>query len=199
MNASEALGRLKKLGVPAATTSDAAAVLGLSSSAASQTLRRLAAAGLITAIRKGLWALTDQPDRLSMIDYISAPYPGYVSLQSALYQHGMIEQIPSLIYVVTLARTARIRTPLATYSLHHVQPAFFDGYDSIAGSAVKLATPEKALVDFLYLSPTRGRLFAVLPELQLPQKFSRKTARQWARRIPSLRVRTIVERSLNDL
>ena len=161
MNASEALSRLKKLGVPVATTADAAAVLGLSSSAASHTLRRLAAAQLIAAVRKGVWALTDQPDRLGLIEYVTAPYPGYLSLQSALYQHGMIDQIPSMIYVVTLARTARVETPFATYSLHHVQPAFFDGYESVAGSGVKLATPEKALVDFFYLSPTRARLFAV--------------------------------------
>ena len=97
MNASEALSRLKKLGVPVATTADAAAVLGLSSSAASHTLRRLAAAQLIAAVREGVWALTDQPDRLGLIEYVTAPYPGYLSLQSALYQHGMIDQIPSMI------------------------------------------------------------------------------------------------------
>ena len=90
MNASEALSRLKKLGVPAATTADAAAVLGLSSSAASHTLRRLAAAKLIAGVRKGVWALSDQPDRLDLIEYVTAPYPAYLSLQSALYQHGMI-------------------------------------------------------------------------------------------------------------
>ena len=199
MNASEALSRLKKLGVPVATTADAAAVLGLSSSAASHTLRRLAAAQLIAAVRKGVWALTDQPDRLGLIEYVTAPYPGYLSLQSALYQHGMIDQIPSMIYVVTLARTARVGTPFATYSLHHVQPAFFDGYESVAGSGVKLATPEKALVDFFYLSPTRARLFAALPELRLPETFRWKTARLWVRQIPSTRMRTIVNRRLQEL
>lgn len=199
MNASEALGRLKKLGVPAATTADAAAVLGLSSSAASQTLRRLAAAGLLAAIRKGVWALTERPDRLGLIEYLTAPYPGYLSLQSALYQHGMIDQIPSVVYVVTLARTARVETPFATYSLHHVQPALFDGYDSIAGSGVKIATPEKALVDFLYLSPTRTRLFAALPELHLPANFHLQAVRGWVKRIPSARVRTIVNNRLKDL
>jgi predicted transcriptional regulator of viral defense system len=154
---------------------------------------------LIAMVRKGVWALTDQPDRLGLIEYVTAPYPGYLSLQSALYQHGMIEQIPSMVYVVTLARTARVETPFATYTLHHVQPAFFDGYESIADSGVKLATPEKALVDFFYLSPTRGRLFAALPELRIPETFRWKTARLWAKRIPSARIRTIVSRCLQKV
>ena len=103
----------------------------------------------MTPVRKGVWALAERPDRLALIEYVTAPYPGYLSLQSALYQHGMIEQIPSMIYVVSLARSARIETRIGTYSVHHVQPAFFDGYESPPDSGVKLALPEKALVDFL--------------------------------------------------
>jgi hypothetical protein len=54
----------------------------------------------------------------------------------------------------------------------------------------------KALVDFLYLSPTRSRLFAALPELELPRSFRRREAQRWVGRIPSGRMRTIVEREL---
>src|SRR5713101_9361099 len=110
MNASEALGRLKRLRVPAATTADAAAVLGLSGEAASHTLRRLARSGLVTPLRKGLWALADRSDPLALAEYVTAPYPSYLSLQTALYQHGMVDQIPSMIFVVSLARSARIET-----------------------------------------------------------------------------------------
>ena len=199
MNAAEALRRLKRLRVPAATTADASAVLGISGQAASHTMRRLARSGLVTAVRKGLWALAEEPDPLALAEYVTAPYPSYLSLQTALYRHGMIEQIPSMIFAVSLARTARIETPLGTYSVHHVQPAFFDGFDSVAESGIKLATPEKALVDFLYLSPTRGRLFASLPEVELPRGFRRSEARRWAERIPSKRMRTIVARKLDQV
>jgi len=71
MNATEALGRLRALGVPAATTSDAAAVLGVSTAAASHTLRRLGAARLVTPVRKGLWALGDPPDPLALADWVT--------------------------------------------------------------------------------------------------------------------------------
>src|SRR2546425_4096965 len=199
MNASEALGGLKSLRVPAATTADVAAVLGLSSTATSHMLKRLGRAGLVTPLRNGVWALAERPDRLALAEYVTAPYPSYLSLQTALYQHGMIEQIPSMIFLVSLARSGRVETGLGTYSVHHVQPAFFDGFESLPDSGIKLAAPEKALVDFLYLSPTRSRLFAALPELELPRGFRRSVAREWVGRIPSQRLRTIVARRLDEV
>lgn len=199
MNASDALGRLRALRVPAVTTADASALLGLSVGAASHTLRRLAAAGLLSPVRRGIWALAERPDPLAMADYVTAPYPSYVSLQSALYLHGMIEQIPAMIYLVSLARTARVSTALGIYSIHHVRPEFFGGAPQDPTSGVRLAPAEKALVDFLYLSPTRSRLFAALPELEFPKGFNVGAARHWIARIPHGRVRTIVERELERL
>jgi len=199
MNASAALARLKGLHVPAVTTADAAAVLGLSGTAASQLLRRLSKAGLVTAFRKGVWALVERPDALALAEYVTAPYPAYVSLQTALYQRGLIEQIPSMIYLVSLARSAQVETAIGTYSVHHVQPALFGGFEVLQDSGIKLALPEKALIDLLYLSPTRGRLFASLPEIELPRDFRRAEARRWIGRIPSTRVRTIVGRRFREI
>ena len=199
MNASEALGRLRGLRVPAATTSDAAAVLGLSTEAASHTLRRLASSGLLTPVRRGLWALSDQVDPLALAEYVTAPYPSYVSLQTALYRRGMISQIPSSIYLVSLARSDLIGTRVGNYSVHHIRPELFGGFEHDARSGTKLALPEKALFDFLYLSPTRGRLFAALPELELPRGFRQSMVREWMDRISSPRSRTIVARKLEDV
>jgi hypothetical protein len=64
---------------------------------------------------------------------------------------------------------------------------------------VRLASPEKALVDTLYLSGGRSRLFARLPELELPASFRAREARRWVRRIPSQRLRTFVERKLDGI
>jgi predicted transcriptional regulator of viral defense system len=199
VNASEALGRMRALRIPVVTTADAAAVLGISISAASHTLRRLGAARLVTPVRKGLWALGDPPDPLALADWVTAPHPSYVSLQSALHLHGMIEQIPSMIYLVSLARTAPVLTGVGTFSVHHVRPEYFGGARQDPRTGVRLATPEKALVDFLYLSPTRSRLFAKLPELQLPKAFDRRAALGWAAPIPPGRTRTIVERELGRI
>jgi hypothetical protein len=103
----------------------------------------------------------------------------------------MVSQIPQVTYVVSLDRTQKIRTSVGTFSIHRVIPELFGGFD-VLSSGVKLATPEKALVDVFYLSFTKTRLFAALPELELPRRFRFSEARAWARRIPSARLQTIV-------
>jgi len=198
MNGAEALAILRRLGVPALDTADAAAALGLSTAAASQTLARLARAGLIRSVRHGTWWLEDRLDRLLLPEYLTAPLPSYVSLQTALHRRGLIEQIPEVIYVVSLARSARLRTKLGTFSIHHVAPEVFGGYEETE-HGVKLATAEKALFDFAYLSSGRTRLFTRLPELEVPRGFRRKELSRWLAKIPSVRSRTLTERKLDAL
>jgi len=78
-------------------------------------------------------------------------------------------------------------------------PTFFGGYETLEDSGVRLATPEKALVDTLYLGPTRSRMFAHLPEIEIPRGFDRRKAREWVARIPAGLRRTSVERRLDRL
>lgn len=64
---------------------------------------------------------------------------------------------------------------------------------------VKLATPEKALLDVLYLSGQRGRLFGALPEVELPRRFRRSLAEYWVRRIETRRLATLVREKLEAI
>ena len=192
MSGMTALAALRALKTPVLTTADASAALGSSIEAASQTLRRLRAAGLVWGIRKGLWSLADPTEPLALAEYVTAPYPSYASLQTALYLHGMIDQIPAVTYLASLSRSHQVRTSVATFSVHRIAPEFFGGFDVLPGSGVKLAAPEKALLDVLYLSGTRSRLFAALPEVELPRKFSHRVAKAWIARISSARLRSLV-------
>lgn len=197
MNARDAFARLRRLGVPVVETADAAAALGQSTAAASMTLSRLVASGLVTAVRHGTWWIDGAVDPYRLPDYLTAPLPSYVSLQTALHVHGLIEQIPEVIYVVSLARSQRVTTRVASFSVHHVAPEVFGGFvESTAG--VKLATAEKALFDVAYLSAGRSRLFTSLPELELPRGFDRRALERWIARIPSERSRTLTSRKLDD-
>lgn len=195
MNASEALARLRRTSVPAVSTADAAALLRQSVFAASKTLGRLAEAGLIMQVRHGLYWLDGEPDPHRLASHLTPPLDAYVSLQSALFLHGMIEQIPQVVYVVSLARSQTIRTSVATFSVHHIAPGLFGGFDETR-EHVRLASPEKALFDFAYLSSGRSRLFTRLPELELGPSFSRHRLEQWVERTPSERGRTLVRRKL---
>jgi len=199
MNVALAYERLADLGRPVVRTSDVAAALGESVYAASKTLARLARARLVRPIRHGLyWIGRGAIDPNVLPEYLTDPYPSYVSLQSALYLHGMIEQIPQVIYVVSLSRTARIRTRIGMYSVHRVVPQLFGGYD-VHPSGAKIATPEKALVDIAYLSSNKTRLFKSLPELDLPRAFRKRAAGEWIRALPSAKSRAVVERAYAEL
>ena len=131
--------------------------------------------------------------------YLTAPTPCYLSLQSALYFHGMVSQIPQRLYVVSPGRTRLIRTPMGAVSVHHVVPAWFTGFVVDPGTGVPMASPEKALADFLYLTSARSRLFAALPELDLPKGFKWPLVRRFARLIAAPRRRVMVERRLRAL
>lgn len=198
MNLLEALSTLDQAGAQVFTTADAAVRLGVASGHASVILARLAASGQLLRLRRAVWARPGSVNPLALPEYLTAPFPAYVSLQSALYLHGMISQVPSVIYAVSLARTRRFTTPLGTVSIHHVQPSLFFGFED-AGHGGRLATPEKALVDFLYLAPARSQLFRALPELEWPRRFSVREARAIVRRIKAERRRTLVSRRLDAL
>jgi predicted transcriptional regulator of viral defense system len=185
MNQIEALRRLQTLATPVVESRDVAALLRVSTSNATTILRRLARKGMIVHLSRGRWLVIEKIDRLALPELIAAPSPAYISLQSALFQHGLVEQIPSVIYAVTPARPRRQQTPLGTISFHRMPPELFKGFDLSSGSHAKIATPEKALFDLLYLGPGRSRVFSKLPELTIPPRFQWKRLKEYTELVKS--------------
>lgn len=199
MNAADAYARLLKLRLRTLETADAAAALRTTPDAARMLLTRLAASGLVTRVRKGLWHVGTTPiNRYAIVEALTAPMPSYVSLHTALYVRGLIEQVPSVIYVVSLAATQRIKTIVGVYSVHHVAPELFDGFEEREDGS-KIATAEKALFDMAYFSSARSRLFSHVPELELPVSFRRSKPTKWIGRIEAPRRRSMVETRLERM
>lgn len=194
----EAHRRLQQLAEAYFTTNEAAAVLGIDRGHAAKVLSRLAETEHVVRLMRGRWAFPERVDPMALPEAITAPTPSYVSLYTALYHHSMIEQIPAMIYAMTLGATRRVRTPLGTVSLHQVAPSFFFGFESSRGG-IKMASPEKALLDVLYLYPARSRKFRALPELHLPRTFSRRRARAMVEAIGSPQRRSLVRDHLDGI
>jgi predicted transcriptional regulator of viral defense system len=170
--------------------------LALSASRASHLLQALEDAGLARRLRHGLWLLATDIAPFRVVPYLTAPFPAYVSLWSALAEHGMIDQIPAQVFVVSPHRTQQINTTIGTYSIHRLAPELFDGYRGSDATGY-VATPEKALFDTVYVrAPRGGQLF--LPELSLPERFDRRELDDWISRIARPRLRTLVSRGLQD-
>ena len=192
--AADIYGDLLQVGRPVVETREAAARLRTSVSNTSHRLRSVEEAGLVRRLRHGLWALDPAVDPFVVAPYLTAPFPAYVSFWSALARHDMIEQIPRQIFVASLDRTRTIKTSVGTYSVHHLAPELFDGFDGSPDRGY-LATPEKALFDSVYVRAARGgRIF--FPELSLPEGFDERKLEEWVGRVERPRLRTLVSRGL---
>ncbi len=189
----EVLQKLKQLNQPCIQTRDVAAFLNVNTAHASKILRRLSKYNHLVHIHRGLWAFPEKLDPLQLPEYLTMPFPGYISLQTALYHHGMISQLPTIIYAVSLARTKVFSTPLGEVSIHHLEENFFFGFKLLQGTLIKMATPEKALIDIIYLSAAKSGLFRSLPEVELPKNFNLNTAQSIISRIFSPRRRVMVK------
>jgi predicted transcriptional regulator of viral defense system len=193
----EAYADLRRLGQPVFTTREAAAAWRSEQTSASRRLTSLQENGLIRRIQRGLWALDPEVEPAVVGPYLTAPLPSYVSLFSALYRHGMIEQIPRQVSIVSTNRSRRIVTTLGVFVVHQVAPRLFGGFGGTERSGY-LAVPEKALFDLVYVRAAAGSR-AHLPELSPPSSFDRSELNRWCGRVEDKRLRTIVSRRAREL
>ncbi len=195
----EAYKKLRAINVEVITTNDVAACLSISTTNASKLLSRMAEHDLLIKAVRGIWIFPEGFDPLTLPQYLTRPYPSYISLQTALYYHGFIEQIPEVIYAISIARPKRYVTPVGVFSIHHVHEEFMFAFDNYEDSDIKMAAPEKALIDLLYLTSSKTALFRSLPELEIPKTFSIAKCKKIIQRIPSERRKTLVKNRLAKL
>lgn len=172
---------------PVFSTAEVAELAGITLSNASRDLARLEREGMVTRINRGLWAVPTHPDfsPYAVVPHLFAEQPGgYVSLLSALNLHGMIEQIPRVVHVVTTRQRPDLNTPGGAYEFYRIQPELFGGFKPYRRTGnFEIATPEKALFDTLYLSARKGRRFTFLPEIGLPEGLSVSGLEGWIQRV----------------
>lgn len=114
--------------------------------------------GLLVRLRRGWFAF---PELLKVPDfarYIAGRIykPSYISLQTALSFYEMIPEAVTDITSVSTLKTANFTNRFGTYSYRSIKPELFFGFELKKmpdGRAILFATPEKALLDFLYFYP----------------------------------------------
>jgi predicted transcriptional regulator of viral defense system len=134
-------------------------------------LSRWVKAGKIHQLRKGLYSLAppyqkQQPHPFLVANHLQKA--SYVSLQSALSFYGLIPDVVQITTSVSTGRPERLETPLGTYEFRHLKTALLFGYRrmEVGEQRAFVATPEKALLDLIYLQPG-GDSMAYLKELRL--------------------------------
>ncbi|HMB00171.1 MAG TPA: type IV toxin-antitoxin system AbiEi family antitoxin domain-containing protein [Spirochaetota bacterium] len=199
MKLTDILFHIHNLGQPVIRTSDLAAYLNIDKSRSSKILTRLEDSGHLVRIKRGTWLYAKDIDPLAVTPYLTAPFPSCISLQSALYYHGIISQIPEIIYSVSPARSIVYEIPNGIYSVHHIAPLLFKGYEIVGKYNIKIAFPEKALFDFAYFFPVRTKLFRSLPETDIPKDLDQKKIENYISLIKSASRRTMVYRLIGEM
>jgi len=135
-------------------------------------LSRWVKAGRLYQLRRGLYALAPPYQKVRPHPFLIANrlmQGSYVSLQSALAHYGLIPEYVPVTTSVTSARPGRWQTPLGSYEFRHVQTDLLYGFHRMplgGGQEAFVATPEKALLDLVYLEPA-GDSPEYLSELRL--------------------------------
>lgn len=182
MRRSEAFAKISRLGVSTISTAQAATALGLALPAASQMLTRLVEDGLMARLQHGLWALPGIDDPFLVAGAVAAPYPSYVSLASALREHGVLQQLPAAVQIVSLGRPQIRSSGPWRFEMHQIAPYLFGGFEDRGG--YRLATLEKAIFDTVYLETSLGVTGRGRPEVILPPKIDLHGLDSWVEKIP---------------
>jgi hypothetical protein len=88
---------------------------------------------------------------------------------------------------------------MGTISFHRMPPELFTGFELSSRSDAKIAIPEKALFDLLYLAPGRSRLFSKLPELSIPRGFQWQRLKEYTQRVKSSGRRTYIAERIKEI
>lgn len=154
--------------------------------------------GRIIRLHKGLYTLSGPYRKTDCQPFCianSLKKASYTSLQSALSWHGIIPEYVPATTCVTTDRPQAIETPLGRFEFRHVSNKYFWGYQQIELASEQkafIATPEKALLDLVYLTPGSDNM-DFLEELRLQnfEKINVPVLNQFAERFQSPKIKRV--------
>ncbi len=143
--------KLSKLGQCIFTPLDAMRIMDKSEVAVRFFLHRYTKRGALVSLKKGFYALkAKMPNELEIANKIYTP--SYVSLEYALSFYKIIPETVYTITSITTKATREFTISNIIYKYNKIRKDLFFGYEPIkkGNTLILMATPEKALVDYLY-------------------------------------------------
>ncbi|OHE57414.1 MAG: hypothetical protein A2Y36_01975 [Treponema sp. GWA1_62_8] len=119
-------------------------------------LYRFRKSGRLIELRRGLYAFAELYRKVPLTGPAVAEalyHPSYLSERWALSFHGVIPEKVVVYTSVSPRPTKRFANAWGRFMYRSIRQDLFSGYasESIMGSSVHIASPEKALMDFMYL------------------------------------------------
>lgn len=113
--------------------------------------------GYIKKVVKGYYVFSDLELNENVLFEIANKIhrPSYISLEMALSYYHLIPESIYTITSVSSRRPGKYKTPLADFTYRRVKPELFFGYALLEnnGKRFKIATLEKAILDYFYMNP----------------------------------------------
>lgn len=166
--------------------------------------------GWVTSLRKGLYLLgpqdrTVEPPLFYLANQIFIP--SYVSLESALAHYRLIPEFVSAATSVTVRKTCRFENAFGVFTYQHLRPEGFFGFEPTRVSedlTALVATPEKAVVDFLYFNLPRfsvsdPSVFTDSYRFQNISGLGPKRLRAYAKRFGTKKLLSVVELFIREI
>ena len=113
--------------------------------------------GKLLQLKRGIYLLAEPYRKVNIYEpYIDSilQKPSYISLEKALEYHGLIPESVPVYTSVTTKRPGKFTTKLGIFVYRHIKPSLFWGYNSVTinNQTAFFASPEKSILDFLYLN-----------------------------------------------
>jgi len=111
--------------------------------------------GYIENVKRGFYRFSDQPLNQGTIYFIANKIyqPSYISLESALTYYQIIPEAVFSVTSISSLNTTKLNSSVGTLTYNHLKENLFFGYELIElnGLTIAFASPEKAILDYLYL------------------------------------------------
>lgn len=108
-------------------------------------------------IRNSWYRLTETPLDMETLFFISNQIyqPSYISLETALSHYGFIPEGVFKITAVSTLKTQQFETSAGVFGYQNIKTGLFFGYrlNAFGKYFYKIAEPEKAILDYIYLHP----------------------------------------------
>lgn len=147
---------MNKIGTSIFTAEQAGRILG--SSHVNISLSRWEKRGEISRLKRGLYVVANKPvDEQVIANYLYQP--SYVSMETVLNQAGIIPDVSSVVTSVVTGKPRKFDTEMGNFAYSKVSRELFFGYELVndvkSGQLMKVARPEKALLDYMYVRRVR--------------------------------------------
>jgi predicted transcriptional regulator of viral defense system len=113
--------------------------------------------GLLIRLRRGYYSFPEYLHENGFERFVSNYMykPSYLSTHGALAFYGMIPEAVPVCTAVSTLKTASFSNSFGTFSYQQIKRGLFFGYErkSAGTHSILMATPEKAILDLLYLYP----------------------------------------------